>query len=79
MCSALVCKLICSSTYSASVWLSGNLHPMSRQMTADRWSLAFSAFPQTDAPLSHLFFLFFTSCFQEFFEQLTEYLIIRQL
>lgn len=30
-------------------------------------------------PLSHLVFFFFTSCFQEVFEQLTEYLIIRQL
>lgn len=50
ICSALMCKLMCSSTYYASVWLSDNLWLMSRQLNADKLSLAFSAFAQTDVP-----------------------------
>lgn len=45
-----MCKLMCCPTYYASVWLSDNLWLMSTQLNADKLSLAFSAFAQTDVP-----------------------------
>lgn len=45
-----MCKLTCSPTNYASVWLLDNLWLISRQLNAYRRSLAFSAFAQTDIP-----------------------------
>lgn len=50
MCLAPTCKLMCSPTYYASMWLSDNLWLMSRQLKADSQKLVFSEFVQTDAP-----------------------------